>query len=170
MKNPGYIKTGRRMQVSKSRVAVEDGITAIMIISNLLRWNSNHVMAQVHCAIFVAAPFNKTSSPGRFDKIILRAGHNKSWGADWDRENSVYTLDQFGRDLQLLMSRWGSHGTFVHLYINGKYWGLYNPSERMDDNAMSIHFGREDDDYYFGKGKGGDQAGNEDRYDTSEGH
>ena len=115
--------------------------------------------------IFKAAPFNRTSSPKRFDKIILRAGHNKSWGADWDRENSVYTRDQYGRDLQLLMSGWGSHGTFVHLYINGKYWGLYNPCERMDDNAMSIYFGGEDDDYYFGKGKGGDQAGNDDRYD-----
>ena len=115
--------------------------------------------------IFKVAPFNRTSSPKRFDKIILRAGHNKSWGADWDRENSVYTRDQFGRDLQLLMSGWGSHGTFVHLYINGKYWGLYNPCERMDDNAMSIYFGGEDDDYYFGKGKGGDQAGSDDRYD-----
>lgn len=115
--------------------------------------------------IFIAAPYNKESSPARFDKIILRSGHNKSWGADWDRENTVYTRDQFGRDLQLSMSGWGSHGTFVHLYINGKYWGLYNPSERMDDNAMSIYFGGEDDDYYFGKGKGGDQSGNDDRYD-----
>lgn len=115
--------------------------------------------------ILATAPFNSASSPGVFDKIILRAGHNKSWGADWDRENTVYTRDQFGRDLQLLMSGWGSRGAFVHLYINGKYWGLYNPCERMDDNAMSIVFGGKGDDYYFGKGKGGDQSGNGDRYD-----
>ncbi len=62
--------------------------------------------------IFAAAPFNSSTSPGIFDKIILRAGHNKSWGADWDRENTVYTRDQFGRDLQILMSDWGSHGSF----------------------------------------------------------
>ena len=115
--------------------------------------------------IFKIAPFNGASSPKRFDKIILRAGHNKSWGADWDREHAVYTRDQFGRDLQLLMSGWGSHGTFVHLYINGKYWGLYNPCERMDDNAMSIYFGGEAADYYYGKGKDGDRSGNDDRYD-----
>ncbi|MBN1482885.1 lamin tail domain-containing protein [candidate division KSB1 bacterium] len=115
--------------------------------------------------IFKAAPYNSATSPGVFDKIILRAGHNKSWGADWDRENTVYTRDQFGRDLQLLMSDWGSRGTFVHLYINGKYWGLYNPCERLDDNAMSIYFGGQSEDYYFGKGKGGDQAGDDDRYD-----
>ena len=130
-----------------------------------LEFKSRYGAGTLRNDIFKVAPFNRTSSPERFDKIILRAGHNKSWGADWDRENSVYTRDQFGRDLQLLMSEWGSHGTFVHLYVNGKYWGLYNPCERMDDNAMSIYFGGEDDDYYFGKGKGGDQSGNDDRYD-----
>ncbi|MBO8131863.1 MAG: CotH kinase family protein [Candidatus Marinimicrobia bacterium] len=115
--------------------------------------------------IFKAAPFNRETSPGEFDKIILRAGHNKSWGADWDRENTVYTRDQFGRDLQILMSGWGSHGTFVHLYLNGKYWGLYNPCERMDDNQLAIYFGGDNKDYYYGKGKDGDMAGNDDRYD-----
>ena len=130
-----------------------------------LEFKSRYGAGTLRNDIFKAAPYNRATSPGRFDKIILRAGHNKSWGADWDRENSVYTRDQYGRDLQLLMSGWGSRGTFVHLYINGKYWGIYNPCERMDDNAMSIYFGGEDDDYYFGKGKGGDQAGNDDRYD-----
>ena len=115
--------------------------------------------------ILKAAPFNSSTSPGEFDKIILRAGHNKSWGADWDRENSVYTRDQFGRDLQILMSGWGSHGTFVHLYINGKYWGLYNPCERMDDNTLAIYFGGDNENYFFGKGKGGDQVGSDDRFD-----
>lgn len=130
-----------------------------------LEFKSRYGKGTLRNDIFKAAPFNREITPDRYDKIILRAGHNKSWGADWDRENSVYTRDQFGRDLQMLMSEWGSLGTFVHLYINGKYWGLYNPSERMDDNAMSIRFGGEDDDYYFGKGKGGDQSGNDDRYD-----
>jgi len=115
--------------------------------------------------IFTAAPYNREKSPGEWDKVILRAGHNKSWGADWDRANTVYTRDQFGRDLQLLMSGWGSMGTFVHLYINGKYWGLYNPCERMDDDAMAIYFGGDGEDYYYGKGKDGDRSGSDDRYD-----
>ena len=106
-----------------------------------LKFKSRYGAGTLRNDIFKSAPFNRTSSPERFDKIILRAGHNKSWGANSDRENTVYTRDQFGRDLQLLMSGWGCHGTFVHLYVNEKYWGLYNPSERMDDNAMSIYFG-----------------------------
>ncbi len=29
----------------------------------------------------------------------------------------------------------------VHLYINGVYWGLYNPVERPDENFAASHFG-----------------------------
>ena len=37
--------------------------------------------------------------------------------------------------------RYGVHGTFVHLYINGYYWGLYNVVERPDEWFASEHFG-----------------------------
>ncbi|MFC1619476.1 FN3 associated domain-containing protein [Candidatus Neomarinimicrobiota bacterium] len=110
------------------------------------------------------APFNSHLSPKKFDKIIIRTGFNRDWGSDWDRANCAYTRDQFGRDLQTLMSGWGNKGTYAHLYINGKYWGQYNPCERMDDHAMATYFGGEDEDYFFGKGKGGPQSGNPDRY------
>ncbi len=75
----------------------------------------------------ISAPFNRESAPDKFDKIIIRTGFNRDWGSQWDRANCAYTRDQFGRDLQILMSGWGCHGTYAHLYINGKYWGQYNP-------------------------------------------
>ena len=112
----------------------------------------------------VSAPFNSESAPEKFDKIILRTGFNRDWGSLWDPANYAYTRDQFARDLQILMSGWGNHGTYAHLYINGKYWGQYNPCERMDDDALAIYFGGESEDYFFGKGKGGVQSGNPDRY------
>ncbi len=31
------------------------------------------------------------------------------------------------------MGQLSSHSIYVHLYVNGLYWGLYNPSERPDD-------------------------------------
>jgi hypothetical protein len=37
------------------------------------------------------------------------------------------------RDTQLAMGQPSAHSTYVHLYVNGLYWGLYNPSERPDD-------------------------------------
>lgn len=111
--------------------------------------------------LFADAPHGKRSTAGKYDKIILRSGHNKSWGANWDREKSVYTRDQLGRDLQILMSDFGSHGTFVHLYLNGKYWGLYNPCERPDNNFLANYFGGESEDYFYAKGK--DSGASDDR-------
>ena len=112
----------------------------------------------------VSAPYNSESSPEEFDKIIIRTGFNRDWGSEWDRANCAYTRDQFARDLQILMSGWGCHGTYAHLYINGKYWGQYNPCERMDNHALATYFGGESDDYFYGKGKGGVKFGSPDRY------
>ncbi|MCK4448016.1 MAG: lamin tail domain-containing protein [Candidatus Marinimicrobia bacterium] len=112
----------------------------------------------------ISAPFNRESAPDKFDKIIIRTGFNRDWGSDWDRANCAYTRDQFGRDLQILMSGWGCHGTYAHLYINGKYWGQYNPCERMDNHALATYFGGESEDYFYGKGKGGIKFGSPDRY------
>ena len=33
------------------------------------------------------------------------------------------------------------HGTWVHLYINGLYWGVYNPTERPDASFMASYYG-----------------------------
>jgi len=114
--------------------------------------------------ILATAPFNRESVPSEFDKIILRTGFNRDFGSNWDRANYAYTRDQFARDLQIMMSGWGCHGTYVHLYINGKYWGITNPSERMDDNALATYFGGDNEDYFYGKGKYGVLFGNPDRY------
>jgi hypothetical protein len=111
--------------------------------------------------IFADAPHGKGTTAGKYDKIILRSGHNKGWGSDWDREKTVYTRDQLGRDLQILMSGFGSHGTFVHLYLNGKYWGLYNPCEKPDHNFLANNLGGESEDYFYAKGK--DDDASEDR-------
>lgn len=102
---------------------------------------------------FADAPHGKESLCGRYDKIILRAGLNKGWGCFWDREKTVYTRDQMGRDLQILMSEFGSHGTFIHLYLNGKYWGVYNACERPDHNFLANHLGGESEDYFYAKAK-----------------
>lgn len=103
--------------------------------------------------IFADAPHALGTTPGKYDNIILRAGHNKGWGTTWDREKTVYTRDQFGRDLQIRMSGFGSHGSFMHLYLNGKYWGLYNPCERPDNDYLANQFGGVSEDYFYAKGK-----------------
>ena len=36
-------------------------------------------------------------------------------------------------------------GSFVHLYLNGMYWGIYNPTERPDAAFMASHIGADED-------------------------
>lgn len=114
---------------------------------------------------FESAPNFAQSGPTSINRIILRAGHNKSYGCLWDPVNTVYARDQLGRDLQIAMSGFGARGTFVHLYLNGIYWGLYNPSERPDASFFEHHFGGNPEDWYSSKARGGALGGSSSRFD-----
>ena len=88
----------------------------------------------------------------QFDTIVLRANYNYSW-ARGDR-----TGTQTGKDYTLVTDRWASvaqqqmgglapNATFVHLYINGLYWGVYSPTERPDASFQAEHRGGEPEEY-----------------------
>ena len=51
------------------------------------------------------------------------------------------------KDTLANMGQPSTHNTYVHLYINGLYWGLYDPAERPDDAFLAEHLGGERDDY-----------------------
>lgn len=81
-----------------------------------------------------------------FDTIILRAGFNDAWDMideDWRGVGHMvqYLRDEWVRASIIDMGSVGSHGMFVHLYINGVYWGLYNPVERPDSAFSASYFG-----------------------------
>jgi len=82
-----------------------------------------------------------------FDTIVLRGGANDGYTWDAARFTEQYTRDEFGRSLQVATSNAGSHGTFVHLYINGLYWGLYNPCERPDHSFSASYYGGEKENW-----------------------
>jgi len=78
----------------------------------------------------------------KFDTVILRAGFNNSWiigGGQSDQ--AQYLRDQFMRDTLLEMGQPDPHGIFVHLYLNGLYWGLYNLVERPSAPFCESYFG-----------------------------
>jgi hypothetical protein len=93
---------------------------------------------------------NADSAVDFFDRLVLRSGKNMSWalgGTHGGGATVTYARDQWTRDTQIAMSGTASHGIFLHLYINNKYWGLYNPCERPDRWFLSAYFGSEPEDW-----------------------
>ncbi len=83
-------------------------------------------------------PIIPSSAIERFDRLVLRAGFNDSW-IHWlnlERELTTYVGDPLVRDVFIAVG-----GDFVHLFLNGAYWGLYNVSERYDDDFCDAYIG-----------------------------
>ncbi|MCU0381542.1 MAG: chitobiase/beta-hexosaminidase C-terminal domain-containing protein, partial [Chitinophagaceae bacterium] len=93
--------------------------------------------------IFRNAPLNGNFAKTNFvrGKIILRAGNDRSWASPVYPNTTVYTRDEWYRQSQIDISGVGSPGTFMHLYINGIYWGLYNPVQSPDAGYSAQYFG-----------------------------
>ncbi len=110
-----------------------------------LFFRSEYGAAKLHYPLFPGSPV------GEFDTLILRSGVNRSYAGfpKWpeDLKLTTYTRDEWLRASQLAVSGFGSRGTFVHLYLNGLYWGLYNIAERPDEAFMSAYFGGEKEDW-----------------------
>jgi hypothetical protein len=84
-----------------------------------------------------------------FNELILRAGCNNTW-LHWqptEREHGDYLRDQWMRETQADLGHPAVRGRFVHLYLNGLYWGIYNLTERPNENFAADHFGGKPGDY-----------------------
>jgi hypothetical protein len=89
--------------------------------------------------------FPNQNAVQEFNTLVLRAGGNDgyAWAA---ASNTVqFTRDEFGRRLFQDMGHVNTHGTFVHLYLNGLYWGLYNLTERPNEDFSSSYLGDDPD-------------------------
>ena len=114
--------------------------------------------------LFRQAPWAGDDVPGSVDRIVLRGGNNRCWARDWTSTDfTTYGRDEFYRQSQAAMSGDAADGTFVHLYVNGIYWGLYNPVQRPDHWFSSDNIGG-DEDEWFANNHSGDFSGNDFRY------
>ncbi|HEX2747310.1 MAG TPA: chitobiase/beta-hexosaminidase C-terminal domain-containing protein, partial [Verrucomicrobiales bacterium] len=92
-----------------------------------------------------------------FDTLEFRACSTDSWPVQngyihqgeirWETRRATYLRDQMMRDTLRDLGQEVSHGRYVHLYVDGLYWGLYNLCERMGNGWASEHFGGSKDDY-----------------------
>ncbi len=118
--------------------------------------------------LFRNVPYQETVPTNNLDRIILRAGNNRAWSRIFSKEKTTFAIDELQRQNQLAISGDGKHGAFVHLYINGLYWGLYNPVERADRFFTADYYGGPEDDWFVVT-HGGELSGNNERYNYLKG-
>ena len=111
-------------------------------------------------------PVFEESDVDQFDTMILRGGNGDSWfhpNATQQRQ-AQYIRDQWHRDTQRAMGRMTTDQRYVHLYINGLYWGLYHIFEKPNAAFFAEHFGGEPEDYDVLQHQGGTVDGNRDAW------
>ncbi|MDA3881183.1 MAG: lamin tail domain-containing protein [Prolixibacteraceae bacterium] len=84
-----------------------------------------------------------------FNKLIIRSDFCNSWvhHSSSERNRAVYSRDHWARLTQRDMGHLYARQDYAHLYLNGIYWGLYYPTERMDSDYASSHLGGKAEDY-----------------------
>jgi hypothetical protein len=85
-----------------------------------------------------------------FDSVNLRADFNFSW-LHWDganqRARGQRTRDSWCKDTMREMGNLASHNRYTHLFINGLYWGIYDPTERPDGSFAAAYLGGEKEEF-----------------------
>ena len=76
-----------------------------------------------------------------FDQLEFRSGsHDMSM-------RGFYLSNRFVDDTLLDAGHVVPHGRFVHIYINGDYWGQYHMRERWNADFLAQYYGGDEDDY-----------------------
>ncbi len=70
-----------------------------------------------------------------FDQLNLRGGSHDM------QARGFYMSNRFTDDTMLDMGNINPHGRFVHLYINGDYWGVYHLRERWSASTLTEYLG-----------------------------
>jgi hypothetical protein len=143
--------------------------------SSVRRWFTDKLSMQIkfkypfgdtelNYPLFAGTPGGENAT-SEFDTLILDAIFNYGWNHSnllVQSNFARFVTDQAVADLQNLASggSQAAHGRYVHLYLNGVYWGMYDMHERPDDSFAAEAYGGDKDDYYVVKSTSGDLARN----------
>ena len=119
-----------------------------------LVFNKDFGPGMLRYPFFESAVHHAESAVKEFNTIVLRAGRDENWSrgrifaSARENDSAVYVRDQHVRDSQLSLSGTAAHGIFVHLYLNGIYWGVYNAVERPDRRFLASYYGGDPADWF----------------------
>jgi len=113
-----------------------------------LFFRSKYGCANLKYPLFEGHPYS-SGAVDEFDQIQLRSGSHDTvfWLASNRPGDAQYLRNRWMHDAQLLMGQPSVHGRFVHLYINGVYWGQYNMMERPCRAFLADYLGGKKEDY-----------------------
>ncbi len=98
-------------------------------------------------------PLFPESDVTRFNQLVLRASFTDSWAlVSWSSSRYRPNDSQYIRDVWMKeslhdMGQPSSAGRFVHVYVNGLYFGIFNLTERVDEDFFADHLGGEPEDW-----------------------
>ena len=113
------------------------------------RGNPKHSMRVTFKAAYgpstLSFPLFPGSSVTEHKSLVFRTGWQDGW--QHARGHALYLRDQFANDTQRALGQVAMHGFFVHLYLNGLDWGVYQLHERATEEFAAFHYGGDPDDW-----------------------
>jgi len=154
--------------------------------SSAVRWRSDKLSFEVKFkqphdtnlrsdTLFGNSVADGANAANSFDSLVLDAQYNYSFAVNNTSTQGPYATfihDQVVADLANLAGAEAPHGRWVHLYINGMYWGVYNAHEKPSDSFAEEYYGGDKDDYLVVKGFDGvglSHGGSQDKYIQADG-
>ncbi len=113
-----------------------------------LNFKGDYGVSSLDYQLFPDSPAEK------LDNIVLRADYNSSWlhhdggtSLTGQRLRGTRLRDAFCKDTFRAMGRPAGHNRYVNLFINGIYWGSYDPAEKESDSFAALYYGGDKGDY-----------------------
>jgi hypothetical protein len=97
-------------------------------------------------------PLFDNSTFDDINTVVLKAAFTDSFATRTitDRYSPIdatYMRDVWMLESQRAMGSLAPETTYVHLYVNGLYWGVYYPTERVDDAYLASRLGGAEEDW-----------------------
>ncbi len=128
---------------------INGGIQVMGLTSRNLNTNARLPLRVIFSRRFGPPSLEYPLHPGnpvtRYDSIALRNNTRDNWG--YDPAAGIYIRDQWCKEALAAMNKPSSSGRFAHLFLNGIYWGVYNPTERPDGDFCKEHLGGPADEW-----------------------
>ena len=141
--NPGedafQFDAGIRIQGRESRAYTKKSFR--------LYFRGQYGPGQLEYPLFEDHPFSE-GAVEQFDQLILRSGSQDGWfQTRIPPATALYLRNRWTNDLGLSLGNPAAHGRFVHVFLNGVYWGQYHLLERTNAPFFASYEGGDKDNY-----------------------